>query len=90
MAIRKHQPTESKVSAVSLAIAAVEGQPNVMDMPMAGFDPSPGALDLPLKDQAVRCSRCGRPAVGRCSECGSPLCDDCATVAGQRWRTQGD
>jgi len=65
---------------VDLAIAAVEGQPNAMDMPMAGFDPSPGALDLPDKEHRQVCSRCGRPAVDRCPECGSPLCDDC--VAG--------
>jgi hypothetical protein len=61
---------------VDLAVAAVEGSPSVMDMPMAGFDPSPTSLDLPEKEHRGMCSRCGRPAVGRCPECGSPLCDD--------------
>jgi len=80
MAVRKPQPRNPNESAVRMAVLAVQGSPGVMDMPMTGFDPSPGALDLPDKEHRQVCSRCGRPAVGRCPECGSPLCDDC--VAG--------
>lgn len=61
---------------MTLAVGAVEGSPSVMDMPLAEFDPSPGALDLPLKGKTERCSRGSRPAAEHCPECGSPLCDD--------------
>ena len=81
MAIRRHQRKEPKESALVLAIAAVEGQPNAMDMDMAGIDPSPGALDLPEQEQLGVCSRCGRRAVGRCPECGSPVCCRCLGLA---------
>jgi hypothetical protein len=69
-----------KASALDLAVSAVEGQPNVMDLPISGFDPSPGELDLLENEHGEMCSRCKRPAVDRCPECGSPLCEDC--VAG--------
>lgn len=62
---------------VELAILAVTGNSDVMDMPTSGFDPSPTALDLPKKEGGQTCSRCSRPAVKRCPECGSPLCEEC-------------
>lgn len=80
MAVRKPQPKNPKESAIRMAVLAVQGNPSVMDTPMGGIDPSPGALDLPDKVHRPVCSRCGRPAVDRCPECGCPLCDDC--VAG--------
>jgi hypothetical protein len=71
---------QHKVASVEMAVAAVTGDSNVRDMPTAGFDPLPTALDLPHKEHRKMCSRCARPAVDRCPECGCPLCDDC--VAG--------
>jgi hypothetical protein len=63
--VRDRRSRKTAESAVDLAIAAIEGQPNVMDMPMVGFDPSPGALDLPAQERRQVCVRCGRPAVDR-------------------------
>jgi hypothetical protein len=77
---RNTQSRKPVRSAVEMAVAAVEDspRPSPLDMDLRGIDPSPGALDLPVRGRPERCSRCGRPAVERCPECGSPLCDDCA------------
>ncbi len=82
MATRSPRPKKIKIirTAVDLAVLAVQGGPSVMDLPMTGFDPSPGALDLPEREDGEKCSRCDHPAVDTCPECGSPLCEDC--VAG--------
>jgi hypothetical protein len=80
MVSRGKQSKTPEKSAVTLAVAAVEGNPSVMDMPMTGFNHSPGALDLPDNEHRQVCSRCGRPAVDRCPGCGCPLCSEC--VAG--------
>jgi hypothetical protein len=74
--VRKERNLKTpETAAVEMAVAAVENNRRVTDMPVAGVDPAPGALDLPEVEQP--CSRCGRPAVGRCPECGCPLCGDC-------------
>jgi hypothetical protein len=39
---------EPKESAVDLAVAAVEGNPNPLDMDMRDIDPAPMSLDLTL------------------------------------------
>jgi hypothetical protein len=67
-------------SAVELAVLAVAGDSDVMDMSMLDFDPSPTALDLPEQEGGQPCSRCGCPAEDRCPECGSPLCEDCVAA----------
>jgi hypothetical protein len=77
MATRGPRPNKTMRTAVDLAVAAVQGNPSVMDLPMAGFDPSPGALDLAENEVRERCSRCGRPAEDRCPECGCSLCKRC-------------
>lgn len=74
MKTRKPQRKIPIRSAVRMAIAAIENERRPVDMPVAGVDPSPGALDLPEMEQP--CSR-RRPEVDRCPECGSPLCGDC-------------
>lgn len=51
---------------MELAIAAVQGQPNVTDMPMDDIDPSPGALNLHIEEHAEPCRRCGRPTKEGC------------------------
>jgi len=76
MSTRQAQRKIPITSTVKMAIAAVEGNRSPVDIPVAGVDPSPGALDLPDMEQP--CSRRRRPAVDRCPECGSPLCGDCA------------
>jgi hypothetical protein len=79
MATRNPQRKKTKMrAAVELAVLAVQGSPSVMDLPMTGFDPSPGALDLPEREHRETCSRCGGPAVEYCQECGSTICGDCA------------
>ena len=65
------------VTAVQMAVNAVTDDFDVMDLPMAEFDPAPTSLDLPEPRQRRECSRCCRPAVDRCSQCGSPLCENC-------------
>jgi hypothetical protein len=77
MAIRNRQHKKPKPCPVQLAVAAVENDGSVMDLPVEGFDPSPTALDLPEKEDGLPCPRCARPAVDTCPECGSPLCAEC-------------
>ena len=62
-----------------MAIAAVEDYRRPMDIPVAGVDPSPGALDLPQMEHRETCSRCDRPAVDTRRDCGSPVCENCLT-----------
>ena len=48
MAVRNPQPKEPDKSAVELAVAALDGNPNPLDMDMSGITPAPTSLDLPL------------------------------------------
>jgi hypothetical protein len=88
MAVRKAQPRKPEQSAVDLAIAAIEGRPNPLDMDMTGIDPDPTSLDLPQEGDGYftgeMCSnpRCTRRTVDACSGCGSPLCEECVGLPG--------
>jgi hypothetical protein len=77
MSIRKAQRKRLKESAVDLAIAALDGNPNPLDADMSEVDPDPTGLDLPYEEHRETCSRCDRPAVDQCPQCGSPLCEEC-------------
>ena len=80
MIARKAQRKIPITSAVKMAIAAVEDDPNPLDMDLRGLDPAPTSLDLPeQKAYGGACpnSRCARPPVEACAECGQPLCKDC-------------
>ena len=72
MAVRNRQHKKLAERTVDLAVAAVIGPPNVMDMPIGGFDPSPTALGLDDAEEAEICSNphCCRPAVDACIICG--------------------
>jgi len=48
MAVSKPQPKKPKQSAVDLAIAALDGNPNPLDMDLSGIGESPSDLDLTL------------------------------------------
>ena len=48
MMARNPQPKKPEKSAVELAVAALEGSPNPLDMDMRDIDPAPTSLDLPL------------------------------------------
>ena len=65
---------------VDLAVAAVPGPVNVIDMPIDGFDPSPGYLGIDDGGEESECAhgRCARTAEEGCIICGSRLCDVCA------------
>ena len=52
-----------KVPAVELAVAALDGNPNPLDMEMEGIDPDPTSLDLTLP---------GRPDNRHAAETGAP------------------
>jgi hypothetical protein len=82
MALRSPQHKKPKICPVQMAVAAVEHDGSVMDLPVEGFDPSPTALDLPEQEGGQPCSRCGSPAWDTCPTCGSPACEDC--VAGDK------
>jgi hypothetical protein len=75
MVFRNQPHKKPKPCPVGLAVAAVEHDGSVMDLPIEGFDPSPTALDLDEMEQP--CSRCGRPAEDMCPACGSWACEDC-------------
>jgi hypothetical protein len=70
-----HTSRSQKKTAVEMAIAAVEGNPNPLDMDLESTDPAPTSLDLPEKEyQQVSTIPRGRPsALGRCRACGAPL-----------------
>lgn len=71
-----------KMSAVELAVAAVDGNASPMDLD--DLDPAPTALDPPREGDdrftGETCSNppCTRRAVDECIICGQPLCEDCA------------
>lgn len=48
MVVEIHNRKKPKKSAVEMAIAAVEGNPNPLDMDMRSIDPDPTSLDLTL------------------------------------------
>jgi len=48
--------TQHSVAAVDMAVAAVTGNSNVMDMPVAGIDPDPTVLGLDGSDESEVCS----------------------------------
>jgi hypothetical protein len=75
MLTKKPQPKIPKEDALRMAVAAVEGNRKCLDMPVAGVDVSPSALDLP--EELLRCRRCALPTVETCPTCGFALCDDC-------------
>jgi hypothetical protein len=81
MAFTKPQPRKPKESVVDLAIAAIEGNPNPLDMDLTGIDPAPTSLDLPEQKpygrDEQRNPRCASPAVDACAWCGQPICEDC-------------
>ena len=56
MAIRNPRRKKPKTCQVKLAVAAVEHDGSVLDMPVEGFDPSPTVLDLDEADENGICS----------------------------------
>jgi hypothetical protein len=48
MVVEIHNRKKPKKSAVELAVAALEGSPNPLDMDMRSIDPDPTSLDLTL------------------------------------------
>jgi len=51
-----HNSKKPEKSAVDMAIAAVEGNPNPLDTDMNGIDPDPTSLDLNGSQNAEMCS----------------------------------
>ena len=80
MALRNQQHKKPKPCPVQMAVAAVEHDGSVMDLPVEGFDPSPTALSLDDGEGTEICSKPRRscPTVDACIICGQPPCDDCA------------
>jgi hypothetical protein len=72
MATRSPRPNKPKRSAVDLAIAALDGNPNPMDMDLTGIDPDPTSLDLDGDLRTDACPKPRRRAPGRCA-CGRLL-----------------
>ena len=85
MALRNQQHKKPKTCPVELAVAAVEHDGSVMDLPVEGFDPSPTALDLDDADENGICSepRRSRPAGDACIICGQPVCEDYASPSAE-------
>jgi hypothetical protein len=72
MMARNPHRKEPKECPVQLALGALEGHPNVMDLPMRGFDPSPTVLGLDdgYESEMRSTPRGTGPAVDVCSKCG--------------------
>lgn len=81
MELRNQQHKKPKPCPVLSAVAAVEHDGSVMDLPVEGFDPSPTALDLDDAEENGICSesRRSRPTVDACIICGHPVCEDCVS-----------
>ena len=79
MAITNSRRKMPKICPVQLAVAAVEHDGSVMELPVEGFDPSPTALSLDDGEETGICSKphCSHRAVDACIICGQPLCGDC-------------
>jgi len=77
MMTRNLQPRQTGYSVVDIAVAALDGNPNPLDMPMEGIDPSPTSLDMLEGERQEMCSRRMRPAEDTCIICGQPPCDGC-------------
>ena len=71
MAVRKAQPNRIKESVVALAILALDGNQNPLDMAMETIDPDPTSLDIPAEDSQELCSNpyCISPHVHVRIEC---------------------
>lgn len=59
------------ITAVEMAVNAVTGDSDVMEMPMKGFDPDPTALDL---DDADKSEVCPNPPHSQPAEDGCVIC----------------
>lgn len=72
MALGSRERKEWNESSVAMALAAVEGNPNPLDVGMRSIDPAPTSLDLDGCEQRDACSnsRCSRPAADLCILCG--------------------
>ena len=70
-----NQKRLQKESAAELAVGALEGNPNPIDMDMRGIDPAPTSLDMPEEeyDETRSNPRCAPSALGVCRECGRPF-----------------
>jgi hypothetical protein len=65
---------------VDLALAALDGNPNPLDMDTRDIDPDPTSLDMPEeKCQTMRSPHRSHTAADACIVCGSPLCEDCVS-----------
>jgi hypothetical protein len=75
MMTRNPQSKKPRDTDMELAIAALDGNPNPVDMDMTGIDPAPTSLDLDEGEKSEMCSTppCSRPAVDECMICGQPL-----------------
>jgi hypothetical protein len=66
MGTKSLPPNMSIRTAVDLAVAALDGNPNPLDMDLRDFDPAPTSLDLDGSQQTETCPRPRRRAPGRC------------------------
>ncbi len=73
--IRKPGPKRPENSAAEMAVGALDGNPNPLDVDMGGIDPHPASLDLPEEEFDEACSnpRCTRHALSGCIICGQPF-----------------
>ena len=67
MVVSNPQPKEPKESAVELAIAALDGNPNPLDMDTRDIDPVPTSLDLDGCQQVKTCPIPRRRAPESCA-----------------------
>lgn len=79
MVANNQQRQKLKVSAVDLAIAALEGNPSPLDMNLEIVNSAPTSLDLPGGQFQTMCCnpRCSSPAMDACAWWCSPTCGDC-------------
>jgi hypothetical protein len=72
MAVRNPRPKKPMTNDVDLAIAALDGNPNPLDMDLRYIDPAPTSLDIDFDQQDERCRKPHRRPRGVC-RCGRLL-----------------
>ncbi len=74
--LQARRPTTAEVE---MAVRAVDGIPNAMDMDFTGVDPDPTSLDIGSEgSDSVADARCSnhQHLVDQCIICGQPLAED--------------
>ena len=90
MMLKNRQAKRPTTAEIEMALRAVEGIPNAMDMDLSGVDPEPTSLDICSEgSDSVADARCSnhQHVMDQCIICGQPLAEDCDSRHGSSSRS---